>query len=63
MKGTGYFMGKKTDIEKISSDKEYEQLLQQIMERSKAGLEKAADEVRKAQLATYWDNGRYIVEY
>lgn len=48
MKGTGYFMGKKTDIEKISSDKEYEQLLQQIMERSKAGLEKAADEVRKA---------------
>ena len=56
-------MGKRVEIEKISNDKEYEQLLQQIMERSKAGLEKAADEVRKAQLATYWDNGRYIVEY
>ena len=56
-------MGKRAEIEKINSDKEYEQLLRQIMVRSQAGLEKAADEVRKAQLAAYWDNGRYIVEY
>lgn len=56
-------MSKKKEIEKILNDKEYEQLLHQIMERSKTGIEKAADEVRKAQLATYWDNGRYIVEY
>lgn len=33
------------------------------MERSKQGVEKAADAVRKAQLEAYWDNGRYIVEY
>lgn len=56
-------MSKKLGIEKISDNKEYERLLQQIMERSKVGVEKAADEVRKAQLETYWDNGRYIVEY
>lgn len=56
-------MSKKVEITKIGNDKEYEQLLRQIMERSKAGVEKAADEVRKAQLAAYWDNGRYIVEY
>ena len=56
-------MSKKLEIEKMSDDKEYEQLLRQIMERSREGVEKAADEVRKAQLETYWDNGRYIVEY
>ena len=50
------------EIEKISSDKEYQHLLQQIMERLQAGLDKAVDKVRRAQLATYWDNGQYIVE-
>ena len=56
-------MAKKMEVEKIDNDKAYEQLLKQIMERSKQGVEKAADAVRKAQLETYWDNGRYIVEY
>lgn len=56
-------MNSKKEIEKNSNEKDYEQLLFQIMERSKAGVEKAADAVRKAQLETYWDNGRYIVEY
>lgn len=56
-------MAKKLEIEKIDNDKAYERLLKQIMERSKQGVEKAADAVRKAQLETYWDNGRYIVEY
>ena len=54
--------GVSCEIEKISSDKEYEHLLQQIMERLQTGLDKVVDEVRRVQLATYWDNGQYIVE-
>lgn len=46
-------MAKKLEIEKIDNDKAYERLLKQIMERSKQGVEKAADAVRKAQLEAY----------
>lgn len=56
-------MNNKMKIKERGNDKEYEHLLFQIMERSKTGMAKAADELRKAQLAAYWDNGRYIVEY
>ena len=41
----------------------YDQLLKKITGRIECGVAKAADEIRKSQLATYWDAGRYIVEY
>lgn len=44
-------------------DNKYGELLEQIQKRIDDGATKAAKAVLKHQLETYWDTGRYIVEY
>lgn len=51
------------DIKTTDTTKEYKVLVDKIAKRIEQGVAKAATEVKKSQLETYWDNGRYIVEF
>ena len=51
------------DIKTTDTTKEYKALVDKIAKRIEQGVAKAATEVKKSQLETYWDNGRYIVEF
>ncbi|MDD3401759.1 MAG: PDDEXK nuclease domain-containing protein [Hespellia sp.] len=42
---------------------EYEKLVNVISKRVEQGVEEAAKAVSKSQMETYWDTGKYIVEY
>ncbi len=44
-------------------DLQYKVLVDKIAKRIEEGVARAATEVKRSQLATYWDNGRYIVEF
>lgn len=46
-----------------NDDLKYKELLKQIEKRIDEGTTEAAKAVLKHQLNTYWDTGRYIVEY
>ncbi|MEO0734083.1 MAG: PDDEXK nuclease domain-containing protein, partial [Bacteroidota bacterium] len=47
----------------IPSDAKYQTLVQQIGDRFRAGRAAAATSVNRELLLTYWEIGRYIVEY
>lgn len=47
----------------VSDDNKYDLLLKQMEERIDAGVTEATKAVIKNQLSTYWDIGRYIVEF
>lgn len=51
------------DIKTTDTTNEYKALVDKIAKRIEQGVAKAAAEVKKSQLETYWDNGRYIVEF
>lgn len=51
------------DIKTTDTTKEYKVLVDKIAKRIEEGVAKAVTEVKRSQLATYWDNGRYIVEF
>ena len=51
------------DIKTTDTTKEYKALVDKIAKRIEQGVAKAVTEVKKSQLETYWDNGRYIVEF
>ena len=51
------------DIKTADTTKEYKALVDKIAKRIEQGVAKAATEVKKSLLETYWDNGRYIVEF
>ncbi len=51
------------DIKTTDTTNEYKALVDKIAKRIEQGVTKAATEVKKSQLETYWDNGRYIVEF
>lgn len=42
---------------------QYSELVDKISKRIETGVAYAANEVRKSQLSTYWDTGKYIVEF
>ena len=44
-------------------DKKYNELLQILDRRIEKGVQEAVTSVVKSQLGTYWDVGRYIVEF
>lgn len=47
----------------VSDDIKYENLLKQMEERIDLGVAEAAKSVVKNQLSTYWDMGKFIVEF
>ena len=51
------------DIKTTDTTEEYKVLVDKIAKRIEEGVAKAVTEVKRSQLATYWDNGRYIVEF
>lgn len=51
------------DIKTTDTTKEYKALVEKIADRIEQGVAKAVTEVKRSQLATYWDNGKYIVEF
>ena len=51
------------DIKTTDTTEEYQVLVDKIAKRIEEGVAKAVTEVKRSQLATYWDNGRYIVEF
>lgn len=51
------------DIKTTDTTKEYKLLVDKIAKRIEEGVARAVTEVKRSQLATYWDNGRYIVEF
>jgi len=51
------------DIKTTDTTKEYKVLVDKMAKRIEEGVAKAVTEVKRSQLATYWDNGRYIVEF
>ena len=51
------------DIKTTDTTEEYKVLVDKIAKRIEEGVAKAVTEVKRSQLATYWDNGRYIVAF
>lgn len=53
----------KNNVVKTGEDSQYVELINKISKRIEKGVLQATNEVRKSQLSTYWDTGRYIVEF
>lgn len=51
------------EIIKSEYPKEYKKLVNMISQRVERGVEEAAKAVSKSQMETYWDAGKYIVEF
>lgn len=52
-----------SEMIQLRDSQQYAELVNKISERIEMGVAYAANEVRKSQLSTYWDTGKYIVEF